>query len=365
METWVYIDIISLLTVGALTGFLIPQILLLAFKKNLFDMPDERKVHSLPVPRLGGLAFLPCILFTVLLSLGCGTLYNAVWLDNIPYDEIKESLFLGAAALSLYITGIADDLIGVRYRAKFIVQVLAAILLIISDLILNNFHGLFGLEFIPLWVAIPLTVLIIVFITNAINLIDGIDGLASGLSSIACITYGLTLFHTRLYLFSQIAFCLLAALLMFFMYNVFGDAKKHKKIFMGDTGALTVGIVLSALSLRLCNEPDAVYGYNFAVVAFSPLLVPCMDVVRVYFHRIRNHTNPFLPDKNHIHHKLLAVGMHQRAAMITLVTFSGLLCGLNIWLSYYLNITLILAFDILLFTLINVALSRQIRKRQG
>ncbi|MDE6296426.1 MAG: undecaprenyl/decaprenyl-phosphate alpha-N-acetylglucosaminyl 1-phosphate transferase, partial [Muribaculaceae bacterium] len=154
-------------------------------------------------------------------------------------------------------------------------------------------------------------------------------------------------------------------LVCFFFYNVFGDATKHRKIFMGDTGALTVGILLSALSLRLCNEPDAPGGYNFAVVAFSPLLVPCLDVVRVYLHRIRNHKNPFLPDKNHIHHKLLAAGFHQRAAMITIVSFSALLSTINILLSPYINITFLLIADVAIWILLNIGLSHIIRKRNN
>lgn len=363
--TWLIIDIASLLTVAALTGFLIPQILLLAFKKQLFDVPDERKIHTLPVPRLGGIAFLPIILFTILLSLGIGLLHDTQWLRDIPIDQMKECVFLACGALALYIVGIADDLIGVRYRAKFTIQIFAAVLLVISDLIFNEFHGLFGLEIINEPVAICLTILLIVFFTNAINLIDGIDGLASGLSLIACLIYGIFLFDNDIYLFSQLALCLFAALLTFFTFNVFGDATKRKKIFMGDTGTLTVGIIISALALRLANEPDAPKDYNFAVVAFSPLLIPCLDVVRVYMHRLRNHTNPFLPDKNHIHHKLLAAGMKQRLAMITIISFSALLSVLNIWTSRYFNITFIFIADILIWTLLNIWISGIIRRRQA
>lgn len=365
METWALIDLISLLIVTTLTGFLIPQILLIAFKKQLFDIPDGRKVHKQPVPRLGGLAFLPVILFTVLLTLGIGMMKGSNWLGEIPDTSLTETIFLSCGALSLYLVGIADDLIGVRYMAKFIVQIFAAILLVVANLVFNDFHGLFGIDFVPTWLAVIITILLIVFITNAINLIDGIDGLASGLSAIACLVYGVILYENGLFLFSQVAFCLLAALVTFFAYNVFGDANRHRKIFMGDTGALTVGIILSALSLRLCNELDAPDGYNYAVVAFSPLLVPCMDVVRVYLHRIRNHTNPFLPDKNHIHHKLLAAGLHQRVAMITIVSFSALLSALNIWLSRYVNITVLLCLDVLLFIVINIGLSRRIALREA
>ncbi|MDE5773645.1 MAG: undecaprenyl/decaprenyl-phosphate alpha-N-acetylglucosaminyl 1-phosphate transferase [Muribaculaceae bacterium] len=363
--TWIIIDLASFLTVAVLTGFLIPQILLIAFKKKLFDEPDERKIHTLPVPRLGGIAFMPVILFTIMLYIGFGLLYDYNWLKEIPIDQIKEGVFLACGGLALFIVGIADDLIGVRYRAKFTVQIGAAVLLVASDLIFNDFHGLFGLQNINIVFAIGLTILLIVFITNAINLIDGIDGLASGLSLIACLVYGIFCFDNFIFLFSQIAFCLFAALITFFSFNVFGDATKRKKIFMGDTGTLTVGIILSALALRLANEPDSNthVDYNYGVVAFSPLLVPCLDVVRVYLHRIRNGSNPFLPDKNHIHHKLLAAGMHQRLAMITIISFSAAMSAINIWLSRYINITFIFLADVIIWIILNIWLTRRIRLR--
>lgn len=365
MNTWLFIDLLSFLFVVLLTGVLIPQILLIAFRRNLFDEPDERKIHTLPIPRLGGIAFLPTILFTVLLVCGIGMTLRADWLYNALNNiGITEGLFIGCSMLLLYIIGMADDLIGIRYRAKFIVQVIAALLLVSGGLLLDDLHGLFGVYEINRYVAMAFTVLLIVFITNAINLIDGIDGLASGLSSIACLIYGSIALMNGAYLFSLISFCSCGAIVSFFCFNVFGNASKHKKIFMGDTGALTIGIVLSAISLRLGGMSNIRYDYNPAVVAFAPLLVPCLDVVRVYMHRIRNNANPFLPDKNHIHHKLLAIGLHQRTAMTSIVIFSALLSITNIYLSKYLNITFLFIADILLWTIINLFLSKSRSKNR-
>ncbi len=359
MNEWLIIDLFSFLFVLLLTGVLIPQILLIAFRKNLFDEPDERKIHSLPIPRLGGIAFLPTILFTVLLVCGVGMTLEADWFYNaLNRMGITEGLFIGCSMLLLYIIGMADDLIGIRYRAKFIVQVVAALLLVTSGLLMHDLQGLFGIHEINRYAAVGFTVLLIVFFTNAINLIDGIDGLASGLSSIACAIYGGIALMNGAYLFSLISFCTCGAIVSFFCFNVFGNAEKHKKIFMGDTGALTIGIVISALSLRLGDMDSIRYDFNPAVVAFAPLLVPCLDVVRVYMHRIRNGANPFLPDKNHIHHKLLAIGMHQRTAMTSIVLFSALLSIANIYLSKYINITFLFIGDILLWTIINCLLSK-------
>ena len=144
---------------------------------------------------------------------------------------------------------------------------------------------------------------------------------------------------------------------------------------MGDTGSLTIGIILSALAINLCSfdTPNISYsscgvsedsGVNAAVAAFSPLLVPCLDVVRVYLHRIRNHRSPFLPDKNHIHHKLLALGIKPRQAMLGIIAFSLLLSVANILLSQYIGITVLFIADIILFAILNILISKLISKRQ-
>lgn len=369
MIQWLIIDLIVFLTVTVLAGFIIPQILLIAFRKNLFDEIDPRKIHKGAVPRLGGIAFFPTILFSFMMVFGICRLIAPEMLDSINESTFSAFCFIGCAVIILYLVGMADDLIGVKYRAKFIAQIVCAIMIVIGGVCLNNLHGFLGINALPAAVAIGLTVLLTVFITNAINLIDGIDGLASGLSAIAAAFYGYLFFHVGLHIYGMLAFATLGALVPFFYYNVFGDATKHSKIFMGDTGALTIGLILSICSIRVCMIPDTVMnasaleGLNPAVAAFAPLLIPCFDVVRVYLHRIRAHRNPFLPDKTHIHHKLLALGMSQRAAMPTIVAASLLLSLANYLLSLVVNITALFIADLLLWILANIALSRVIRRR--
>ncbi len=365
MNTWIFIDLLSVLFVQLLTGMLIPQILYIAYRKNLFDNPDGRKLHDRPVPRLGGMAFLPVLFFTVLLVFGIGLAGDTSWFyQACAYGDIKKALFLGCGIISLYIVGVSDDLIGIRYSAKFLVQIMAALLLVSGGVVLDDLHGLFGMHEVNGMASVLLTVLVIVFITNAINLIDGIDGLASGLSMIACVIYGYISLKNGTYLFSLIAFSTFGTLFSFFCFNVLGNEEKHHKIFMGDTGTLTIGIIISALSIHLCEIPDTAQGFNHAVVAFAPLLLPGLDVVRVYLHRLRNHVSPFLPDKNHIHHKLLALGMNQRVAMLAIVAVSLLLTLVNIYLSTHIGITLIFSLDILLWMLANIVLSLVIRRRE-
>jgi len=173
-----------------LTGVLIPQILLIAFRKNLLDAPDPRKIHKVAVPRLGGIAFFPTILFTIMLMFGICRQFLPDALFMVAGDSVTGLCFLTCSIVTLYLVGMADDLVGLKYRAKFVVQIIAAILLIIGGIQLNDLHGFLGIETMPVGIAIAFTILLTVFITNAINLIDGIDGLASGLSAIAFGFYG-------------------------------------------------------------------------------------------------------------------------------------------------------------------------------
>lgn len=361
---WLIIDLLAFVVVTILAGVIIPQILLIAFRKNLFDDNDPRKVHKGTVPRLGGIAFFPSILFSMMMVTGCVDLMHDDSVMEVFANNMGTLSFIFCSIIALYLIGMADDLIGVKYRAKFVAQICAALIVICGGVMITRLHGFLWVTELPVVVSVLLSVLLTVFITNAVNLIDGIDGLASGLSAIACAFYGYACFRLNLYVYSLLAYATLGALVPFFYYNVFGNATKHSKIFMGDTGTLTIGLILSVLSIKICSLPQPGTDINLAVVAFAPLLIPCCDVVRVYLHRIKQGRSPFLPDKTHIHHKLLALGMSQRAAMPTIVGASLVVTMLNYVCCYYVNITLLFFSDIALWIVGNMILSRAIRRRQ-
>lgn len=363
MIFWLVNCSLSFLLCVLLAGIVIPQILLIAFRKQLFDIPDERKIHHCAVPRLGGIAFKPVVFFSFVLLLGINMVLGYSDILSEIGDDICPLAFAFCSIMALYLVGMADDLIGIRYRAKFVIQILCGMMLIAGGVYINDLHGILGVHTIPLWLGYPLTILVVVFIINAINLIDGIDGLASGLCSIACLFYGLTFFMLHLHIYAMLAFATLGVLVPFFYYNVFGNAEHGRKIFMGDTGSLTIGMMLCFLALKLamCGPENYTGNVHTLVLAYSPLIIPCFDVVRVYLHRVRNGKNPFLPDRNHIHHKLLAAGMRQRTAMITIVSVSVLFTLCNILLSAYVSVTPLLLADVLIWTVANIWLTRRIR----
>lgn len=342
----------------ALTGVLIPKILLISFRKNLFDVPDSRKIHKMPVPRLGGIAFMPSIFFTIAALIGVNRLMLSSF--HVPYFMFSpvNICFGMCAVMVVYLVGIADDLIGVKYRAKFVAQVIAALFVVSTGTWIHNLDGFLGFYQLPPSVGIPLSVVVIVFIMNAINLIDGIDGLASGLSAIAFLLFAVVFYSIGQIVYALVCASALGTLIPFYYYNVFGDARVSKKIFMGDTGSLTVGLIVSFMALQLCNSTlPSVWASDSFAIAFAPLIVPCFDVVRVFGNRIIRHRNPFNPDKTHIHHKLMACGLPQRSAMIIILLISAALTAVNIILAPGLNITWLVAVDLALVLGVNQVLN--------
>lgn len=366
MINWITNDIISFAIAFGLSGVIIPQILLIAFRKKLFDEVDERKIHKGVVPRLGGIAFLPSILFALALMVGCDlqVMGSEVW--QMLGSSIIPMYFMVCASLLMFLVGMADDLVGVRYVAKFIVQIIAAVLIVMSGMYIDNLYGFLWLHEIPEWFGWLTTAFAVVYVVNAINLIDGIDGLASGLSTVALVFYAIIFYTGGEYVYSMLASAAAGTLFPFFYYNVFGDAKKQKKIFMGDTGALTTGMILVFCAIASLHINSSTYArdYNPLVMALSPLIIPCFDVVRVYFHRLRHHRNPFLPDKCHIHHKLLALGLNQRTALCIILVWAMLFIIVNVALSSEVNPTVLLLADTAIWTAVNIILSRMIARRE-
>lgn len=353
-----YILIAAFVSAVALGRMIIPNILIISLRKRLFDVPDERKVHKRPVPRLGGVTFFPVILFSLCVFTAIRLLTGHGPEEGKVDRLVCEFLFLMGGLTLLYIIGIGDDLVGVRYRRKFLVQILSAAMFPISGVYINCFYGLFGIYMVPAVVGIPLTMLLVVFITNAINLIDGIDGLASGLSMVALLVFGVLFVHYQMWSYAMLAFVTVGVIIPFFSYNVFGDADMGRKIFMGDTGSLTLGYILSFFVIRYCMyEPDMLLltmKSSPVLVSFSVLMVPCLDVVRVVLRRARNKKPLFMPDKTHIHHKFLAMGFSPRKALVTIQLMSACFCVFTIVGIRYLNNTLVFVIDVVVWTLLNL-----------
>ncbi|MDE7413570.1 MAG: undecaprenyl/decaprenyl-phosphate alpha-N-acetylglucosaminyl 1-phosphate transferase [Muribaculaceae bacterium] len=366
MNYWINNYIIIIAVAILLGAFLIPKILHIAYRLKLYDEANDRKIHVGAVPRLGGISFLPSI--GIAFCIGVGV--NLRLFGNIMTEEIESSLvslmYLASALLIIYMLGITDDLVGVRYRSKFLFQILVGVLIAFSGLWIDNLFDFLWIGPVSPVVGWLLTIFLVIYVLNAINLIDGIDGLASGLSIVALGWYSIIFFEVGDYITMLLAGAAIGTLIPFFIYNVFGKVSRQTKIFMGDTGSLTVGLIIVYLTVKVAHIPADTSGCcpNLFILATAPLIIPCFDVVRVFIHRVRKRRNPFLPDKGHIHHKLLAIGLPQGWALVVIMICDIGFIVINYLCSISIEPTWIILGDIVIWTGINLLLTSAIRRRE-
>lgn len=348
--------------ISILCGFIfIPLTLNFCKSKGLYDIPNKRKIHHNLVPRLGGITFIPSMIIAALVAIA--TLDSEPELGRRIPLNLWSILFV-FSLLIIYITGIIDDLFGLSAGIKFAVQTVAAALMPFGGLSINNLHGFCGIYEIPTLAGIVLTVFVFVFITNAINLIDGIDGLAACLSLTALL--GLLFGYAQQGLNS---YCIIIAgmagvLIPYLYFNLFGKAEKNRKIFMGDSGSLTLGFVLSFLTVKYIMVTDTsmpVDGHRM-LLAYTLLIIPIFDVIRVVLHRMHYHTPVFKADKSHIHHKLMHAGCSMHQALLVIMAMALLYIPFNIWLFSMTSLTAVVLIDIVIYTAFNLALNYKIGK---
>ena len=339
--------------------FFIPTVLKFCKKKKLYDIPTLRKVHSAPIPRLGGIAFIPSMMISAVAVL-------LIIATNNIQDKISLSMWSVGFILSLsiiYSVGIIDDLIGLNAKVKFVAQILAASIMPICGLQINDLYGLFGIYEIPSVVGIPLTILVFVFIDNALNLIDGIDGLATSLSIIALLGFFYCFIPYDLIAYEVMIAGLLGVLVVYLYFNMWGKVEKGTKIFMGDSGSLTLGFFLAFLFVKaIAVNPNVMpMSPKRVLIAYSLLIIPTFDVVRVVLHRIRNRKPIFDADKSHIHHKFLAMGYNQHYTLFIIILLALAFIGTNVIPgNMSVGLTGILLIDIALYTMLHIGINQKI-----
>lgn len=338
----------------------IPAIVSFCKRKNLYDIPNARKVHKNQVPRLGGVCFAPCMMLAMILAL-------AVFNSNYTSHQVTLnlwSLYFCISLLLIYAVGLIDDLIGLDAKIKFFVQILSASLLPMAGLYINNLYGFCGLHEIPYAVGFPLTVFVLVFVDNAINLIDGIDGLSAGLSFIALTGFLLCFAADGIWVYCILIIGLMGVLLAFMYFNLFGKAGKNK-IFMGDSGSLTIGFILGFLFIKFVMDCPYVHVFSYGniVLAISLLIVPIFDVCRVICVRLMHKQPIFKADKNHMHHKLMRSGLTQHQSLVYMIAAALLFIGFNSVLNLFCDINLVVLSDIVLWMLMHLEINHRIRKQ--
>ncbi|MEO6230186.1 MAG: MraY family glycosyltransferase [Ferruginibacter sp.] len=280
-----------------ITFFAIPSIIQVAREKKLYDEPDERKVHKMVIPTLGGLGIFAGFILATLLGAPTGSF---------------ELQYFAAAAIVMFFLGIKDDILIISAAKKFIGQLIAAgIVIKFGGIQINNMHGFLGVHEIPHIASIVFTLFTIIVIVNSFNLIDGVDGLAGSLGLLTALVFGSYFAYVGHLLYAVMAFSLAGSLVAFLIYN-FSPAK----IFMGDTGSLLIGLINSIMVIKFI-EIAGNSGMAFPLEA-SPalgvavLIVPLFDTLRVFGLRILHRRSPFSPDRTHVHHYLLDLGFSHK-----------------------------------------------------
>lgn len=338
--------LLAFLTSLLLSFYSIKALIRVAHTRKIYDQPNGRTTHLRPTPRLAGIAIFLSVILTSSLF--------------IPMDAFPRFQFVVAGSVIIFFIGIKDDLVGISFSKKFIAEIAAAtILILFAGFRFTNLHGFFGVGEISYPISYLLTLVIIIGIINAFNLIDGVDGLSGALALAAFATFGGWFWMNHQPGYALLCAATIGSLLSFLWYNVWS---KRNKIFMGDTGALFLGFLVSLLVVQF-NEMNLNPSLPLPVasspmVSFGILIIPIFDTCRVMLARILQGKSPFYPDKTHIHHHLLNLGLSHKqvtailfAASIGYTWFAFQLQHLNIYLS-----TIILVLTALALTFIPVYL---------
>ena len=303
-----YTIIIPFFTALLLVGWIHPRLVKIALLKNIVDNPDARKLQRTPVPVLGGVA----VFFGVVIAIGC--MSSVVDCSGLPVVIM--------AMMAMLYTGTMDDILSLSPGLRFVIEIVVVLLLIfVGGYCIDDFHGLWTIGRFSYWCAVPLTVVAAVGIINAINLVDGVNGLSSGYCIMACLIFGTLFFLAGEAPMTILAAVSVGALIPFFLHNVFG---KTSKMFIGDGGTLVMGVVMSVFVIAILQNGSRVAAYvnpNVGLVPFTlaVLSVPVFDTLRVMSTRILKVTSPFRPDKTHLHHMFIDLGCSHVATTLAIL----------------------------------------------
>ncbi|MBX2816542.1 MAG: undecaprenyl/decaprenyl-phosphate alpha-N-acetylglucosaminyl 1-phosphate transferase [Saprospiraceae bacterium] len=344
-----YDVILSFITAFTLTFFAIPSIINIAAKKNLVDVPGERRSHEIPTPSLGGIGIFAGVIFSIVL-----------W---TPFDVFGDLQYILCAFIIIFLLGAKDDILPMAPWKKLIGELFAAAILVYkSNVKISSLYGIFGIYDLPDQVAIPFSIFVILVIINAFNLIDGINGLSAGIGLLIAMVLGVWFYLTGFVALAVVAFSLSGSLVAFLNYNL-----TPARIFMGDTGSLLLGLICSILAIKFIELQDEAINSGYVVpaapaVAIGVLILPLFDTLRVFAMRIFRGKSPLSPDRTHIHHYLIDTGLSHMQATSLLVAMNALMILLVFQLSHIGSLRLIIL--VLSIALVGTLVLGIVRKRR-
>lgn len=318
----------------------IPVVIHIADVKKLYDAPDERKLHKHAIASLGGVGIFIGLVFACLL--------------NLKLSLYPEFQYILAAAFVMFFIGLKDDIVILSATKKLIAQILvAAIIIHLAGLQLNNFQGIFGIYEIDDMFSIPFTYVTIILLINAYNLIDGIDGLAGSLGLLLTLVFGTYFTLSHMYGYAIFSFALSASLVAFLIFNY-----HPAKIFMGDSGSLLLGMITAVLIIKFINtagDPASFFPLTSAIaIGISVIIIPLVDTLRVFTVRMLRGRSPFSPDRNHVHHLLIDRGLSHAAVTFICVAANIVLISSTYLLRHLGNTILIAGLFVISFSILGL-----------
>ena len=300
--------VLSFVTAFGLSYVAIPYIIRISKKRQLFDKQNDRTSHIGSIPTLGGLAIFAGLVFSIIL-----------W---TPIDYFGELKYLLGALIVLFLVGLKDDIDPISPITKFISQLIASgILVFWANIRITTLYSIFGVGELPYWLSVVISILVIIALINAFNLIDGIDGLAASISILSALVFGYWFYLAGRIELAVVSFALVGSLFAFFRFNV-----SPARIFMGDAGSMIIGLIAAVLSIEFIEHnklitTSEIYFSAAPAMAIAVLIIPVYDTLRIITLRLAKGRSPFKPDKNHIHHQLLRLGLnHSYSTLILLCT---------------------------------------------
>lgn len=349
MNTTFLIIVISSLVALTTVNWAYFKILQIAKEKNIVDNPDARKLQKRPIPVMGGVA----VFIGVVAGVLCGMALQSVLGHNVNGSVMA---VICAMMVMLYV-GSMDDIVGLTPRCRLIIEVLTILgLIYATGVCVDTFHGLWGVDRFSWYIGVPLTVFGGVGIINSINMIDGVNGLSSGLCIACSVMFGCVFIKTHDTANAVLAFTMAASLFPFLMHNVFGN---RSKMFIGDAGTMIMGVLLTWFTMSVLHADSAISYYgsttkvNLIALSLAIMSVPVADTLRVMSMRILKKKSPFQPDKTHLHHVFINVGVSHSVTSLTEIFIDilivgiwalSVICGASMEMQLYIVIALCIIF---------------------
>jgi len=336
-----------IITSFLVTLTLMPVVIRVFKSINVLDKPDSRKIHSIGTPSLGGIAMFIGLFLSLSLSLS--------------FFELANEKFFLAGIILIFLLGVRDDLSSLHANHKLVIQLFAACLVVfLMDVKISGLNGLFGIDTFGWYFDEIFTILVIAIMTNAFNLIDGIDGLAGSIGLCISIVFCFLFLEAGDQFSAVVALGIAGSSLAFLIYNWYPS-----KVFMGDTGSMMLGFTLTVLFIKFLEIPVAESGQVAPVaLVLSLFILPTYDTLRVFLIRFFTGKHPLAPDRNHIHHVMLKLGFNHGQATMILVGYNLLLFVSILLLREVGELWLILSMTVITVGL-GALLDRKVMKREA